>query len=257
MSIFDNYACYYDLLYLDKDYAKESQFIHQLLLTHAPNTVSILELGCGTGIHAALLAQEGYQIHGVDISAQMLERSRSRLTQLSPDIAAKLKFSQGDIQEFRVNQQFDAVISLFHVVSYQTTNEALEKTFATAKAHLKLGGIFIFDCWYGPAVLSDRPTVRIKRLEDEEVKITRIAEPVIYPNENLVDVNYQVLIKDKNSKAVEELQETHRMRYLFKPEIELILKQFQMEAIAYREWITNQEPGFDTWGVYFVTVNNN
>lgn len=252
MNVFGNYARYYDLLYRDKDYIGEAQFIHQLLQTHASDAVSILELGCGTGIHAVLLAKEGYQVHGVDISTQMLERSQSRLTQLPLDIASRLKFSQGDIREFCANQQFDAIVSLFHVLSYQTTNEALQATFATVKSHLKPRGVFIFDAWYGPAVLSDRPTIRIKRLEDEEVTITRIAEPVMHANENLVDVNYQIFIKDKTSGVLEELQETHCMRYLFKPEIELLLKQFQMELVEYREWMSDREPGFDTWGVYFV-----
>ncbi len=256
MNVFSNYARYYDLLYRDKNYTKEAQFIHQLLLNHAPNAVSLLELGCGTGIHAALLAQSGYQVHGVDISVEMLEQSALRRNQLPPDIASKLEFSQGDIREFRVDQQFDAIISLFHVISYQTTNQALQATLATVKAHLKPGGIFIFDCWYGPTVLSDRPTVRIKRLEDELIEITRIAEPTIHANENLVDVNYKVLIKDKNSSIVEEIRESHQMRYLFKPEIELILNQFQMEVIDYRGWMTNKEPGFDTWSVYFVCVND-
>lgn len=255
MNVFSNYARYYDLLYRDKNYAQEAQFIHQLLLNHAPNAVSILELGCGTGIHAALLAEFGYQVHGVDISAEMLEQSALRRQQISPDIASKLEFSLGDIREFRKDVQFDAIISLFHVISYQTTNEALQATLATVKAHLKPGGIFIFDCWYGPAVLSDRPTVRVKRLEDELIEITRIAEPVIYPNDNLVDVNYQVLIRDKNSSTIEEIRESHQMRYLFKSEVELILNQFEMKIINYREWISNKEPGFDTWSVYFVCVN--
>ncbi|MBD0389278.1 MAG: class I SAM-dependent methyltransferase, partial [Nostoc sp. C3-bin3] len=160
--------------------------------------------------------------------------------------------SQGDLRTIRLNRHFDAIISLFHVISYQTTNQDLQATFATAKAHLKPGGVFIFDCWYGPAVLSDRPSVRVKRLEDEEISITRIAEPVMHPTQNLVDVNYQVFIKDQNNGAVEELQETHRMRYLFKPEVDLLFKNFQLEPIECREWMTNSEPGFDTWGVYFV-----
>ncbi|HEY9709076.1 MAG TPA: class I SAM-dependent methyltransferase [Oculatellaceae cyanobacterium] len=252
MSVFGNYAHYYNLLYLDKDYAREAQFIHQLLQTHAPNTQSILELGCGTGTHAQLLAKQGYEVHGVDLSPEMLQQACDRLSQLPQELAARLSFSQGDIRKIQLDQQFDAIISLFHVISYQTTNEDLQAAFATAKAHLKPGGVFIFDCWYGPAVLSDHPTVRVKRLEDEEISIIRIAEPVMYPNQNLVDVNYQVFIKDKKTSAVEELQETHRMRYLFKPEIDLLLTNYQLEPIEYREWMSNREPGFDTWGVYFI-----
>jgi len=251
MNVFGNYARYYDLLYRDKDYAGEAQFVHQLLQNYAPRTKSILELGCGTGTHAELLANKGYQIHGVDLSADMLQRATERLSSV-PTLASRLEFHQGDIRQFRINKQFDAVISLFHVISYQTTNEDLQAAFATAKTHLKPGGVFIFDCWYGPAVLSDRPSLRVKRLEDEEISVIRIADSLMYPNENLVDVNYQVLIKQKNTNTVEELQETHKMRYLFKPEINLLLMQSGFEYVEGREWMTNREPGFDTWSVYFV-----
>ncbi|MBW4593913.1 MAG: class I SAM-dependent methyltransferase [Brasilonema angustatum HA4187-MV1] len=252
MSIFNNYARYYDILYRDKDYVGETKFIQQLIQTHAPNAQNILELGCGTGNHAVLLAKEGYQIHGVDLSQEMLQKADSRLSQLDPELASQLKFTHGDIRHLRLNQTFDVIISLFHVISYQTTNEDLLAAFTTVKEHLKPGGIFVFDIWYGPAVLTERPTVRVKRLEDEKILVTRIAEPVVHANENLVDVNYQVFIKDKNSNLVNELRETHRMRYLFKPEIELVSQKFQMTILEYQEWMTNREPGFDSWGVYFV-----
>ena len=252
MNIFNNYARYYDLLYQDKDYVGETQFIQQLVKTYALLAEKILDLGCGTGIHATLLAKQGYQVQGVDISQEMLQKASDRLSHLPPDLVSRLKFTHGDIRTVRLNQTFDVVLSLFHVVSYQTINEDLLATIATVKEHLKPGGIFIFDVWYGPAVLSDRPTVRVKRLEDEQILVTRIAEPVMHPNENWVDVNYQVFIRDKSSNAVEELQETHRMRYLFKPEIELLLREFQIQVVACCEWISNREAGFDTWGVYFI-----
>lgn len=252
MNVFGNYARYYDLLYRDKDYAGEAQFVHQLLQNYAPGTKSILELGCGTGAHAVLLAKEGYQVHGVDLSADMLLRATDRLSSLPTELASRLEFSQGDIRTVRINKQFDAVISLFHVISYQTTNEDLQAAFATVKAHLKPGGVFIFDCWYGPAVSRLRPSLRVKRLEDEEISVIRIADSLMYPNDNLVDVHYQVLIKQKNTGIVEELQETHKMRYLFKPEISLLLVQSGFEYVEGREWMTNREPSFDTWGVYFV-----
>ena len=72
MTVFGNYAHYYDLLYQDKNYVGETQFIHKLIQTHAPNAKNILELGCGTANHALLLAKEGYQVHGVDMSQEMI-----------------------------------------------------------------------------------------------------------------------------------------------------------------------------------------
>lgn len=252
MKVFGNYARYYDLLYRDKNYAGEAQFVQKLLQIYAPSTKYILDLGCGTGTHAVLLAEQGYRVHGVDLSSDMLRQANERLSQLPNELATRLEFSHGDIRTIRLEKQFDAVISLFHVMSYQTNNKDLQSVFATVKAHLRPNGIFIFDCWYGPSVLSDRPTIRVKRLEDKAIAVTRIAEPALFPNENRVDIHYQVFVRNKTSGTVDELQETHKMRYLFKPEIDSLFAEFQLEPIEYREWMTNRDPGFDTWGVYFV-----
>jgi SAM-dependent methyltransferase len=253
MSTFRNYARYYDLLYRDKDYAGEAEFIQQLMQTHAPDAQTILDLGCGTGIHAILLAKKGYKIHGVDFSQEMLDQARDRRSQLSPDLAARLQFTPGDIRKVALNQTFDVVLSLFHVISYQTTNEDLLAAFATAKKHLKPGGVFIFDVWYGPAMLSDRPAVRVKHLEDEEISVTRIAEPQIYPNQNLVDVTYKVFIKDKSSSLVDEIQETHCMRYLFQPEVSLLLNNSGLRILQAQEWMSGRTLGLDTWGAMFIS----
>jgi len=252
MTVFGNYSHYYDLLYRDKDYIGESQFIHQLIQSHAPDSQNILELGCGTGHHATILAEQGYNLHGVDISQEMLDFANQRKLKLTTEIASNLQFTHGDIRQIRLDQKFDVVISLFHVISYQTTNADLQAAFATAKYHLKPNGIFIFDVWYGPAVLTNPPTVRVKRLEDETIQITRIAEPVMYPNENCVDVNYEIFVKDKKTGNVDVIRETHIMRYLYKPEIEILLNNSEMKLVDYREWLTNNQASFDTWGVYFI-----
>jgi SAM-dependent methyltransferase len=253
MSVFNHYASYYDLLYQDKDYGAEAQFIHHLIQTHAPTAKTILDLGCGTGVHAALLAEKGYQVHGVDLSQEMLQRAIDRLSQRSPQLASQLAFSLGDIREFRLNQTFDVVTSLFHVISYQIENQDIQAVFSTAKAHLKPEGIFVFDFWYGPAVLSESPTTRIKRLENSEIKVVRIAEPTVHPNQNIVDVDYQVFIQDKQYESIEEFTEKHRMRYMFLPEIKMLLSEWKFEIINCGEWLTNADPALNTWGVYLVT----
>jgi SAM-dependent methyltransferase len=257
MTIFNNYARYYNILYRDKNYFQEVEFIHRLIQTHKPQaenaeSINILELGCGTGKHATLLANKGYKIHGVDFSQQMLTMAENSLATLTPELKSRLQFTQGDIRTLRVNQTFDVILSLFHVISYQTTNEDLLLSFATVKEHLKPGGIFIFDIWYGPAVLYQQPEVKVKCLEDEEIVVTRIAKPTIYPNENCVDVNYEISIQDKKTNIVEDLKETHKMRYLFKPELNLLLNNFGFEIIDLGEWLTALTPGFNTWGVYLV-----
>jgi len=249
MSLFKDYASYYDLLYRDKDYEAEGRFVDQLIKKLAPDCKTILELGCGTGRHAEVLAQLGYFLHGVDQSETMLSEAEARLLKLSPEYKDCLHFSPGDIRTVRLKKDFDLVLSLFHVMSYQASNDDLKAAFATARSHLKPGGLFIFDCWYGPAVLTDRPAVRIKRLTDEKTDIIRIAEPVMYPNDNCADINYEMQIVEKKSGKTSKLSEKHRMRYIFMPEISEYLSMNNMELVFSCEWMTERKPGFDTWNI--------
>jgi SAM-dependent methyltransferase len=255
MNVFADYANYYDLLYQDKDYAEEANFIQKILLTYVPQAQCLLELGCGIGRHATFLAKQGYNVHGIDRSIKMLQQAEENILQNSPEIIGKLKFTEGDIQQVRLNQKFDAVLSLFHVVSYQIANKNLIDTFATVKEHLNPGGIFVFDVWYGPAVLNEQPTVKIKRVENEHIKISRIAEPALFPNNNVVDVNYIFYIEDKQKNIFKQLNETHQMRYIFKSEIEFLAQKFDLKVVACKEWMSDREPGLNTWGVYFVIMN--
>ncbi len=252
MSIFADYARYYDLLYHDKPYQEEAGYIRKLILTYVPEAQDLVELGCGSGIHAEHLARTGFEVTGVDVSEWMLDRAAARLTGLSKDLAQRLRFVKGDVRTVRLGMQADAVISLFHVMSYQSENTDLEAMFVSAREHLRPGGIFVFDVWYGPAVLTDRPVVRVKKLEDEALRITRIATPILHPARNLVDVHYRIIVQEKATGCCSETEETHRMRYLFSPEIELLASQSGLTVIDAHEWMSGRLPGYDTWGVCFV-----
>ena len=112
----------------------------------------------------------------------------------------------------------------------------------------------VFDAWYGPAVLSDRPSVRVKRLQGEGFDVTRVAEPVLYPNESFVDVNYQILITDRETQRTQELRETHRMRYLFVPEVQAMLEGVGLRLDRSCEFLTDGPLGFGTWNALFIAT---
>jgi SAM-dependent methyltransferase len=249
MSVFGNYSRYYDLLYRDKDYRGEAAYIESLIRTQRPGARSVLDLGCGTGRHASLLAERGYDVTGVDRSPAMLAEARARGTGTK---GGRTEFVEGDVRSVRLGKQFDVVVSLFHVMSYQTTNADLAAAFATLRAHLAPGGLFIFDCWYGPAVLNLRPATRVLRLEDDAIAVTRLAEPVLHPNANVVDVNYHVFVRDKQTSAVSELREKHAMRYLFAPEVEFLLAAAGLKQEQLAAFMADGAPGLDTWTAVFL-----
>jgi SAM-dependent methyltransferase len=248
MSVFGAYGAYYDLLNANKDYAGEADYVERLIRRHVRGG-RILDLGCGTGRHAALLASRGFEVLGVDRSEDMLAHAHARAAGVRG-----LQFAIGDARTFRAERTFDAVISLFHVVSYQAAQEDVESMFATARAHLDAGGIFVFDVWYGPAVLTDRPAHRERRFEDERIEVVRTAEPEIDANENLVDVRYDIRVREKSSGREEIIRETHRMRYFFAPELRVLLHAAGFELTHHEEWMSGRPAGFDTWSVCFIAT---
>ena len=254
MSVFGAYAAYYDLLYRDKDYAGEAAYVSAMIRRHCRGASGLLDLGCGTGVHAAHLAEAGWQVHGVDLSETMLEDARQRRTRLPGAIAGRLGFSPGDARTYRHATSFDAVTALFHVASYQIGNEDLDALFDTAAAHLSPGGVFLFDFWYGPAVLILRPAVRILRMASDTMKVLRLAEPVMHLDSNAVDVNYEIQVTDLTSGEVTSFHETHRMRYLFLPEVMRLLQAHGFLAGATEEWMTGNAPGENTWGVCVAAI---
>lgn len=252
MKVFNNYSKYYDLLYKDKNYNEEADFIHTIISQNCPSAKNIFEMGCGTGLHAIALAKKGYSIDGIDFSDEMLKIAKKRLLKASKTISSKLSFLFGDVRKFSSKKKYDVVISVFHIGSYMTTNDDLQAFFNTASRHLSKDGLFIFDCWYGPTVLTERPEIRVKKMEDENIKIVRTATPEMLPNKNLVNVNYDIRVNDKKTKQNKNYKETHVMRYLFQPEIEMFLKNSGFELLSSQEWLSGKTLGFNTWSGCFV-----
>lgn len=237
--LFSAYSRYYDLLYRDKDYIGEVDYVQKLLVRNGITKGDLLEFGSGTGRHGRLLAERGYTLLGIELSPDMVAKA---------DQTDGFKCQQGDICSIHLDQTYDAVLSLFHVVSYMTSNANVNAVLARASEHLKHGGLFIFDVWYSPAVYEQRPVVRVKRMLDDLVEITRIAEPVLYPNENRVDVNYTIYARDLLSGEIQSLSETHPMRHFCLPEIDLLAKLNGFERISAEEFLTGKPLGGDTWG---------
>jgi SAM-dependent methyltransferase len=238
--IFNHYSRYYDLLYRDKDYMGEALYIQNLLTRFGILKGDILEFGSGTGRHGCLLADNGYMVHGIERSIEMVAKANK---------ANGFTCEQGDITLTKMNRTYDVVLSLFHVLSYQVTNEQVKLVFSNAFEHLSKGGLFVFDFWYSPAVYSQRPEVRLKRMSDERVEVIRVAEPVIHHNDNIVDVNYTIITRELEAGLVQTFNERHSMRHFSLPELDVIANMHGFERIKAEEFLTGNLPSENTWGV--------
>ncbi len=93
----------------------------------------------------------------------------------------------------------------------------------------------------------DPPAVRVKRLSDSGVELLRVAEPHLQVNENTVSIDYGFFIQGSAESSYRHFNETHRMRYLFLPEIDLMLEKTGFSRRGAYAWMTLDEPGKDSW----------
>lgn len=248
MEVFNNYAQYYNLFYQDKDYGAEAQQVSWILKKYGCDVHSIINFGCGTGKHDIELVKLGYQCSGIDVSESMINIARQNVKLENMDIS----LSVADIRKYETLEFFDAVISLFHVISYQNTNQDVLSTFKSARRSLKQNGIFLFDVRYGPGVMTDKPATRVKKLEYGDKRLIRISDPIMYDKKNIVDVCYDIFIIDNILNEIQTIQETHSMRYFFRPEMEFYLRESGFELIDNIDCKTLGETDYNSWTSYFI-----
>lgn len=248
MEVFQDYAYYYNAFYQDKDYKGETAQVDALLKKYGKNISMILNFGCGTGRHDLELTKLGYQCTGIDQSQLMIDVAKKNAEEENAEISLLVS----DIRKLESSKKYDAVISLFHVMSYQTKNEDILAAFRSARNALTSGGLFLFDVWYGPGVLTDRPSVRVKETEDEKNRLVRIARPVMHDKENVVDVCYEVFVIDKMTGQTRTINEVHNMRYFFRPELEMLLQETGFELITNLDCQTLGQTDYNSWTSYFI-----
>jgi len=98
----------YDAIYADRDDAGFWQ-----AMAAAAGGGPILELGCGTGRVLLPLARAGFEITGLDLSAEMLERCRGRLQAEPQEVRDRVRLLTADMTSFDLGQRFAAIICPF------------------------------------------------------------------------------------------------------------------------------------------------
>jgi SAM-dependent methyltransferase len=226
------YADCYDALYRAKDYEGEVDLIERFLNSEcATGARRVLDMGCGTGNHAVLLARRGHVVHGVDRSADMLAHARRKAAVLAGQSVPV--FHQSDIRDMDLGVRFDVVLMMFAVLCYCHDDRDVLGALDTAHRHLKPGGLFLFDVWNGAAVLADRPKHRRLAVEDSATRIVRETRPRLDLERRICQVRFDLQREDAAGR-VETVTEEHKVRYFFALELEDLLRRSGFELIRLR-----------------------
>ena len=141
MASYESFARVYDLFMDNIPYEEWCGYLHTLLEKYDVTDGLVLELGCGTGTMTELLADSGYDMIGVDNSADMLEIALEKKEQSGKDIL----YLQQDMREFELYGTVRAIVSVCDSMNYITDEADLLEVFRLVNNYLDPDGIFIFD----------------------------------------------------------------------------------------------------------------
>ena len=141
MSAYDALAASYDGLMADGAYRRRAAFLERRLRKSPIPVETVLDLACGTGTIACLLAEKGYAVIATDGSGEMLTQAAAKAAVLDrPPL-----FLHQAMPRLRLAQPADAVVSTLDSLNYLTAERDLKETFRRVRRWLKPGGSFLFD----------------------------------------------------------------------------------------------------------------
>jgi ubiquinone/menaquinone biosynthesis C-methylase UbiE len=178
-------AKYYDAIYasVGKDYPAEAKTVRKFIQKYKQSEGdSLLDIGCGTGIHANLLSKH-YQVEGLDIDPKMLAVARKNY----PEI----RFQQGDMVDFKLKKKFDVIVCLFSAIGYVKTKSRLQKTIKSMSQHLLPGGVVLVEPWFTPKQWHPGRSY-VTQVNKPDTKIVRMSYSSKKGNISIIEFQYLV-----------------------------------------------------------------
>jgi SAM-dependent methyltransferase len=216
--MFTHSAEIYDILYRPvKKYSVECQQLTTLLKQLHPYGKTILDVGCGTGEHARILAGEhGYRVDGIDIEPAFIK--------IAAEKNPRGQFWQADMRDFRLARQYDIIICLFGSIAYVRTEDSIITTLMCMKNHLRPGGVILIEPWLTP----DRwqsGRVDIELREESPLKVVRMNHTS--RKEKISRIHFEYLVG--SPEGIQHFAELHELG-LFT--IDELLRCFQQSGLG-------------------------
>ncbi len=139
--MYRNFAQVYDALMDNVPYEAWFENIRKILITHGIDEGLVLDLGCGTGTFTELMAGAGFDMIGVDASADMLSIAMEKRERSGYDIL----YLQQDMREFELYGTVRAIVSICDSMNYLTEPDDFLRVLKLAENYLDYNGIFVFD----------------------------------------------------------------------------------------------------------------
>ena len=202
MEAYTGFAAVYDELMDNIPYEEWGKYLIELLNEYEVKDGIVLDLGCGTGNITEILANNGYDMIGVDNSQEMLNIAMEK----RGDDTSILYLLQ-DMREFELYGTVAAVVSICDSLNYLTEYEDVVETFKLVRNYLDPGGIFIFDL---------NTVGKFEQIGDSVIAEDRddcsfIWENTFYEEERINEYNLSIFVQGEDGRY-DKYEEEHFQR---------------------------------------------
>lgn len=255
---YTDFASVYDTFMDDTPYQEWADFLAELISTYGiskpykngekvPGTESsekekleterdlVVDLGCGTGTLTELLSQKGYDMIGVDMSAEMLNVALAKKEKSGSPI---LYLCQ-DMRELDLYSTVGTVISVCDSVNYLLEDEEVLETFGLVNNYLYPGGIFLFDF---NTVYKYEQIIGDTTIAENREKCSFIWENYYHEDGHINEYDLTVFAREEKSGLFRRFTETHFQRGYTVEEMKGFLEQAGLELIRFLDADTHKEP---------------
>jgi SAM-dependent methyltransferase len=180
-----DFARHYDVIVGHKDYAAEVDALDRLIRGAVPSgRPRVLDVGCGTGTHALLLAARGHEVTGTDLSPEMIDIARAK--------GGAPTFACLPLDRMEPGA-FDFGYSVFNVVNCLAGLDELISFFADVAARLIRGATLLVESWNPIAVIAEPPETVERVFVDGGRRIVRTVTPRCDFLRQRLDLTYRIV----------------------------------------------------------------
>jgi len=241
---YTGFASVYDLFMDNIPYKDWCAYVTGLLKEHGISDGLLLDLGCGTGKLTRLLAAEGYDMIGVDLSEEMLEIALEH----EMEDPKQILYLQQDMREFELYGTVRAIISICDSMNYLEDYEDLVQVLRLANNYLDPRGIFIFDM---NTVYKYREQLGEQTIAENREESSFIWENYFDEGEMVNEYDLTLFIRDEDGRY-SKYEETHYQKAFEISEVLKAVKEVGMELIAVYDAFTREPVKETSDRVYFV-----
>jgi SAM-dependent methyltransferase len=242
---YQQFAYLYDELMKDAPYDEWVQFVKERCVKYNVLGTRLLDLACGTGELSVRLAQDGFQVTGVDLSEDMLAVAQAK----AEDAKVSIPFFQQNMADLEGQADFDVIGILCDSLNYLQTEEEVRSTFSNVFQHLADEGIFIFDVHsvYKIAQLFINQTYASS--EDE---ISYIWNSFAGESPNSVEHELSFFVLDERTGKYERFDELHFQRTYTIQQYSNWLLEAGFELLEVSADFENLEPQPESERIFFI-----